>query len=293
MLRVWLIVFVGLSSSLPLPAQPDDATQATIRWLRSMQTKDGGFRPAPEAEPVGSLRATSAAVRALRRFGGQPEDPQAAAHFVEKCWDEAAGSFADHPGGTGDVILTAVGLMAARELGLPLERYRDKALRYLAERAKEYEEVRMAAAGMEAAGEVPREPAARWLAALQARANPDGTFGQGAEKARATGGTIVAILRLGGEIKDQQRILELLNSQQQSDGGFAQSADGRSDLETTYRVMRCYHMLRAKPAREDALKRWVASCRHHEGGYGIRPGQPPTVGATYFAAMVLSWLNSP
>lgn len=290
--RIWPLFFVGLYFG-PVPQTPcDDKTQTTIRWLRSLQTEDGGFRPEPEAEPTGSLRATSAAVRALRRFGGQPENPEAAARFVEKCWDESTGSFADRPGGSGDVVLTAVGLMAVKELGLPMERFRGKALKFLVARAKEYEEVRMAAAGMEAAGEVSREAAASWIAELQAKANPDGSFGEGAEKARATGGTIVAILRLGGQVNNKSLLLEVLNSQQRVDGGFGQTADGRSDLETTYRVMRCYHMLGSKPPRVDALRQWVASCLHVGGGYGLRPGQKPSVGATYFAAMVLSWLDS-
>jgi prenyltransferase beta subunit len=165
-------------------AQTPDERRATVRWLQLLQTEDGGFRSSPDASPQGSLRATSAAVRALKKFGGEPRHREAAARFVESCWNARTGTFGDRPGATGDVILTAVGLMAARELGLPMDRYRKAALSYLAANAREYEEVRMAAAGMEAAGEVSREAAASWIAELQAKANPDGSFGEGAEKAR-------------------------------------------------------------------------------------------------------------
>ncbi len=292
MLRTLLLAIVAWSCLGPaLDAQTKLHDPATVRWLQSLQTDDGGFRPTPSAELQGSLRATSAAVRSLRRFGGQPANPEAATRFVEKCWDDKTGSFADRPGGSGDVILTAIGLMAVNELGLPRERYRPKALTFLAEHAREYEETRMAAAGIEAAGEIPREAASRWIAELRAMTNPDGSFGRGAEKARLTAGTVVAILRLGGQVGDGRSILDILDAEQNPDGGFGRTAQRDSDLETTYRVMRCYHMLGGKPARKEALERWLKSCRASEGGYGIRPGQPPTVGATYFAAMVLSWLD--
>ena len=65
-----------------------------------------------------------------------------------------------------------------------------------------------------------------------------------------------------------------------------------ADLETTYRVMRTYHMLKGKPAREKDLRAFVATCRNKDGGYGVVPGVPSAAGSTYFASIVLHWLDS-
>jgi len=290
--RIVVLWLVPLLVAHAAQAQSREERQKSVRWLQSLQTPDGGFRPSPDAPEQGSLRATSAAVRALKRFGGEPVRPDAVSRFVEQCWHAKTRTFGDRPGQPGDVILTAVGLMAVRELGLPMDNYRQPALDYLAENAREYEEIRMAAAGMEAAGKVPPDAARRWLEQLRSMAQPDGSFGSGVQKARLTGGTVVAILRLGGDGFDPHAIIQLLNKCQNSDGAFGHDERLGSDLETTYRVVRCYSMLKTRPARADNLRNWVAQCRHVDGGYGIRPGQPPTVGATYFAAMVLDWLTS-
>ena len=39
----------------------------------------------------------------------------------------------------------------------------------------------------------------------------------------------------------------------------------------------------------DALRGFIARCRHSEGGYGVAPGQPATLQATYFATIILRW----
>src|SRR5207244_7616321 len=96
--------------------------------------------------------ATNGAVRALKYLGfpmlkGEREKHAA---FVLKCYDPKTGAFAEM-GGKPDVAITSIGVMAAAELGIPHEKYA-KAMDYLKENAKTFEEVRIGAAAVEAWG---------------------------------------------------------------------------------------------------------------------------------------------
>jgi len=294
MIRTSSVVPLILLLAQSLPAQTPEQKKATIKYLRELQTPDGGFQPqvvdARLDQPLkGSLRATTSALRALKYFGGTANDKSAAAKFVQKCFDPATGGFADQPGGTPDVFSTAVGLMAVVETGLKMEDYRDKAVQYLGDNAKEFEEIRMAAAGMEAAG-TQAPSAKRWRQELAEKINADGSFGAGAGKARATGSTVVALLRLGSSDFPKDRTIAILNQGENADGGFGKDDASGSDLETSYRVVRCYHMLKAKPAKAEALREFIARCRNTDGGYGVAPGKPSLVSGVYFAGIILHWL---
>jgi prenyltransferase beta subunit len=297
MRRIVISILVLSFCVVALPAQTPEQKQATIKFVRELQVSDGGFVPAPvdsrlDQNPKGSLRATTAALRALKHFGGAAQDNKACEKFVQGCFDAQSGGFSDHPGGTPDVISTAIGLMAVAELKLPMEPYRKPALKYLVENAKEFEEIRMAAAGMEAAGQ--RHPAARqWLISLQQKAKSDGSYGVGAGVARETGGTVATILRLGGKPVGTDSVVAILNKHQNKDGAFGKDDSHQSDLETTYRVVRCYHMLKTKPGEVDGMRKFIAKCRNADGGYGVQPGKPSNVGGTYFASIILHWLNEP
>ena len=297
MLRVVVSSFLLVISASSLFAQTPEQKKATIKFLRELQLNDGGFVPVPldgrvDRNPKGSLRATTAGLRALSHFGGKAKAKKAGEKFVQACFDPQSGGFSDQPGGTPDVISTAVGLMAIAELNLPKTDFRDKAIQYLADNAKDFEEIRMAAAGMEAIGKVA--PAAKqWLLDLQRKAHKDGSYGAGAGIPRATGGAVVTILRLGGEPAGCQIFIDILDKGQNKDGAFGKDESHESDLETSYRVMRCYHMLKAKPAKPDLLREFVAKCRNADGGYGVQPGKPSNVGGTYFASSILHWLNEP
>ena len=291
--RIAILVF--LWPIVAVPAQTPEQKKATVNFLQSLQVSDGGFVPVPtdgrvDQNPHGSLQATSAGLRALTYFGGKARDKASAEHFVKSCWDPQSGSFSDSPGGKGDVFNTAVGLMAVVELRLPLEPYRDRAVNFMAEHASEFEERRMAAAGMEAAGKIA-PIASQWSRELLSKANRDGSFGKGAETARATGGTVVAILRLGGSAQDSKHVITILDQGQSKDGGFTKDESGLSDLDSSYRIMRCYHMLKAKPARAGAVREFIASCRNDGGGYGPQPRKPSQVGSTYNAGSILHWLD--
>ena len=67
-------ILLCLFLPLPLVAQTPGEKQATIQFLSRLQQPDGGFIPAPVksgAEAKSSVRATSAAVRAIKYLGGE------------------------------------------------------------------------------------------------------------------------------------------------------------------------------------------------------------------------------
>jgi hypothetical protein len=108
--------------------------------------------------------------------------------------------------------------------------------------------------------------------------------------ARDTGGSVVTVLRLGGKTSD--RCVKVLKAGQRQNGGYGKAdSDSASDLETTYRVMRCFVMLKARPDNVEGVRSFVAKCRNADGGYGVAPGQPSSVGGTYFAAIITHWLK--
>lgn len=270
---------------LILPSQSAAEKKATVEYLIRLQTDKSGFRPdARAAAPT--VRATAAGVRAIRYFGGTVTSMGHVRDYVLSCRDARSGGFADSPGGGPDVIVTSVALMALSEVGYPLERVSPAAVSYMTKHAKEFEQVRMTAAGLEAASARTGRNG-EWIAMLTKEQNPDGTFGKGDTLARETGGKVACLLRLGGKVKDPDRIVKALDAAQRPDGGFGVAS---SDLETSYRVVRTYHMLKRKPAKPDGLKAFIASCRNPDGGYGVAPGKPSSAGATYFADIILYWL---
>ncbi len=290
-------VLVLLFLTMPVPlvrAQSADERKATVAWLKALQTTDGGFLAAP-SNPAGnrlnqsSLRGTSSALRALKYFGGTPKDAGAAAAFIEKCYDKDSGGFADVPKGKPDVAVTAVGIMAVVAANLPTKPYAEGVSKYLSEKAKSFEDIRIAVAGFEALGQRPAL-AGEWLKEVAQLRQSDGTYGKGDGMARDTGGATVVVLRLGGEVEKAENVMKALKAGQRDDGAFGKADAKGSDLETTYRVMRCYWMLKEQPANPEKLRAFIAKCRNADGGYSVMPGQESTVSGTYYAGSVLHWL---
>ncbi|HEY1376885.1 MAG TPA: prenyltransferase/squalene oxidase repeat-containing protein [Gemmataceae bacterium] len=288
-----IAVAVWLVGGLPLVAQAPNTDTASIKFLTGLRGEDGGYAPAPArpGTPLrSSLRATTSALRAIKYLGGRPEDTAATAKFAERCYDKSIGGFADYPGEAPTVSTTAVGAMAAVELKLPPDLYRDGVTRYLTEHAKTMEDIRIAAATFESFG--TRAPKADdWLRQIAATRNPDGTYGSGPGLARATGGTAAMILRLGGTLEHRDAVLKAMRDGQRPDGGYGTAEREGSDLESTYRVVRGFVMLKERPADVAKLRAFIGKCRSADGGYGVMPGQPPTAAGTYFAAILLHWLD--
>src|SRR5262249_11639285 len=233
----------------PARGQSPESVKQTVAYVRALQTKEGGFlpaRPDPKSNrpALPTLRATSAAIRALKYFGGEVPDREGCTRFVAACLDNASGGYADTPGGRKvDVFATAIGLMAAVELKLPAETHQKPAAKYLAENAKTFEDIRIAVAGFEAL----KEPCPRgrgWLAQLNKLWTADGAGGKGDGVARETASVAVAVLRLGGELKNRKQVLKAIKEGQRPNGGYGKEGADVSDLETTYRVMRAFAMLK-------------------------------------------------
>ena len=293
--RSVFVVVSFVAITVPVRGQTADDKKATIAYLRALQTANGGFLPAAQdpkldRAPRSSLRATSSAIRALKYFGGEPSDKEACAKFVASCFDKEIGGFVDIVGGKPDVTTTAVGLMAVVELKLPLDTYVEPAVKFMTEHAMGFDDIRIAAAGFEAVGKRPKI-VGDWLAQVAKMANTDGTFGKGDGKARETGSAAVAQLRLSGELPNKADVLKALKAGQRQDGAFGKDGTDKSDLESSYRILRAFMMLKEKPADVAALKEFIAKCRNRDGGYGVAPGQPSTVSGTYFAAIILHWLE--
>jgi hypothetical protein len=274
----------------PARAQTADQKKATVAYVRGLQQKDGGFAPAA-GQDRSSLRATSAAARVLK-YCGDTGPAKPAAPFIARCFEKDSSGFADSPGGKPDVVTTAVGLIALEGYRMPLRPY-ERAAKYLDDNVKGFEQIRIAAAGFEAIHQRPAK-ADEWLREIAKMRNPDGTYGSGDGKARATGGAVVAVLRLGGKGPHPDAILKSLDAGQRPDGAWGKEGAKGSDLESSYRVMRAYHMLQtgpARPANADRLRAFIARCRNADGGYGVAPGQKSSVSGTYYAATILHWME--
>ena len=187
--RYWML---GLLIACPHVARAGDevGVKQTIAYVQKLQTSNGGFlsmTPKPNTKLTPTLRATSAGVRTLKYLGGDVPNPEAAAKFVMSCYDEGSGGFSDLPKGKADVFTTAVGLMAVKELKLPADKHGPSAVKFLAEKAKTFEEIRIAVAGLEAI-DAKSPKAEDWIGAVRKLQNDDGTFGKGAGQAGASSG---------------------------------------------------------------------------------------------------------
>ena len=160
---VWILAGPTLRLSLADAQSPSDFA-ATAAYAVAHQNADGGFAPQPGMPST--IGATSTALRVLDNVGGSVPDVDRCIQFVRLCKVPGSG-FTQSPGGNPDVITTAVGLMAAAELGVVDQAMIDDAVAYFGKNAKAFEEVRMAIAGLETIGaNSPDFP--RWLEQLEA-----------------------------------------------------------------------------------------------------------------------------
>ena len=257
----------------------------TREYLAGFQNPDGGFGGA-KGEPS-TLGATSSAIRTLKNVAGSIRDVPGCIAFLKSC-RVASGGFAPKPGGAPELLATAVGLMAVAEMKVADKETIDGAIAYFHESAKTFEDIRIAVAGLEAVAATSAD-FPRWIEQVKLDRNPDGTWGSGAGKARATGSAAVALLRMGVDLSPEKpAILAALRSAgQQSDGAWSRD-EGPSDLEPTYRIMRAFFMMKESP-HIDALRSYLDRCRQPDGSYGTAPGKPGSPGGTYFATIILRW----
>ena len=185
------------------------------------------------------------------------------------------------------MITTAIGLMAASELKIANpETGQGRDRLFPGQNAKSFEQVRMAIAGLEAA-RTPSPDFPRWLEQISAIRQPDGTFGEGAKKAYATGGAAAAILRMGLKLENRDAIISAIKAGQRKEGGWSKD-DGPPDLGATYRVMRALYMLGEQPD-VDRLLSFVQGFRQSDGSYASSAGGSGDLGGTYTATIITRW----
>jgi prenyltransferase beta subunit len=280
-------------------AQPTaEQKKETVKWVLAQADPNGGFYVAPQdpnidAAPRPSLRATNGAVRALKYLGAEIPNKDKHAKFVLSCYDEKTGGFADTPGGPVDVTSTSIGVMAAMELGIPKEKFA-KAMDYLKENAKTFEEVRIGAAAVEAWGvkECPFK-LDDWEKIVQ-KSFTDTLLPPKDGGARDLGSVVAFVLRLGLQRDTDtkpQDIAAGLNLGQRADGGWGKKGEKASDIETTYRVMRAIMLLKEKPKDATKLRAFIDSHRNKDGGYATKPGDKSTMSGVYYATIISKWLD--
>lgn len=294
----WLLL-VGLggacSSAVAQSPAVDAALReqlATLKYVKSLYDPgSGAFRVQAGGPP--SLRAINGAVRVYKMLKADQHGltfPHAdAAKFVRKCLDPQTGGFAE-PNGQPDITISSIGLMAALELGVSKEELKP-AMIYLAKHAKTFEEVRIAAAAVEAWG-VPDCPfdLRPWhtIADELIRQKPLDPRDGGA---RQLGSYVAFKLRLGQKLDQLSDLVKTMQAGQRADGGWGKAGEKSSDLETTYRVMRALHLAQSQPSDPAKLRAFVAQCRNADHGYGVSPGQPSSLSGVYYASYVQNWLK--
>jgi poly(3-hydroxybutyrate) depolymerase len=281
-----LVVLLGPGRVVVGQVVPSEEPGATARYLAALQNPDGGF--AAKAGERSSLPATSTAVRTLKNVGGSIPDVLACLAYLRSCFDKASGGFAPAPGGTPDVRTTAVALMAVADMKIASDEMITGAIGYFTKNAQSFEDIRIAVAGLEAV-EKTSPDFARWTAQVEKERNPDGTWGQGPGRSRDTGGAAVALLRMGVSLDKKDAVLAALRTGQRDDGAWSKS-DAGSDLEATYRIMRCFYMLKEAPDLEK-LRGFIARCRHSDGSYAVQPGGGGELTGTYYATTILRWVK--
>ncbi len=256
----------------------------TVKYILALQDPaTGGFKVTPAGKP--SLRACNGGVKALKAMGQPVPELDKVKAFVAGCYDAKSGTFAE-PGGKTDVAINAVGLMIAIDLGLPREKFAG-AMTYLKDNAKTFEEVRIAAAAVEAWG------------VADCPFSLDGwvkTAGDTAATDARTAGSVLAMhLRLGKPSPNGVAQIAAITGGQNADGGWGVQGAAGSDLETCYRVVRALKLARADGRKATAelarVRTFLAKCENPDNGYGVKPGEPSSMSGVYYAVVIDKFLG--
>ena len=270
-------------------AQTAAEKQATLKYIESLRDPaTGAFQVTPDGKP--SLRACNGGAKAIHALGGELRDKDKVAKFVLSCYDPKAGTFAD-PGTKATVTTTAIGVITACGLDIPHDKFKG-AMDYLGKNAKEFEDVRLAAAAVEAWGvkDCPFKPDAWFDVSLKYLSD---RVQQKTNQARAFGSAGAIALRLDFPLGDQERAIigVKILAGQFADGGWGKPDAKASDIETTYRVMRALMLLKSPPKDVKKLREFIASHRNKDGGYTTEPSQPSSMSGVYYNTIVAKWLD--
>lgn len=280
-------------------AQTPDEVKATLKFIDSLRDPDTGayaVSPAKDGEKLKpSLRAVNGAVNAIKSLGGEVTDKEKLTKFVMGCYDEKTGAFAE-PGEKPTVASTSVGVLAATALGIDKEKYK-KAMECLDSEVRLFEDYRIAAAAVEAFGvKESGVDVAYWVRmayhqSWRMSGGPGFPYRDGAR----TASFVAMCLRLGQKLGKDEReadVRDICTSQQRDGGWHKDEWDKTSDAETTYRVMRALMLMKEKPKDVDGVKKFLASCRRKDGGYGTDADAPSSMSGVYYFAKITEWLKA-
>jgi hypothetical protein len=274
---------------------PDRA--ATLSYVRQWRCPEGGFAPA--AGLAADARCTLMSLIVLKAWGGGAgaDELQSARRFILRC--RQGSGFSPTPEAAANAFSTAIGLLAfamtfenpAVDSGA-LERYPWPAIDlpagsareqcrqsnlWLSERARSFDEIRIATDILERVGERPLAWA-RWREVIAGQRS-QGLPGGKAAANRSTALSVLPLLRMGERVPDRAAIAVQLREGQQPDGGYAVEDGAPSDLDTTYWSMRALSALGVGPKDPGALVGFLAGCRACDGGYAlVAGGTPSTIG---------------
>ncbi len=292
-----LIFFVASAS-----AQAKEEATATLKWIETLRDPATGAwaaSPAKTGEKLKpSLRACNGAVKAIRHLGAEPTDLDKVKKFVLSCYDEKAGSFSE-PGGKPDASITSVGVIVALEVGIERDKIKG-AMEYIKTNCKNFEDVRLAAAAVEAWGlkEFGAPPEA-WRDLMQLDDNVNTILKSTVKEQRGDARLLFSHFVTGLRLQDSYRpkkeelaktFLPILVNEQRTDGGWGKLDSKTSDLETTYRIMRFYKMVDTPPADAKKLTEFLSACRKPDGSYSVEPKADATMSAVYYATTIQKWL---
>ncbi len=285
MRRCWVLGALWLACGISAASAQTPAERAqTARFVAALQNPDGGFPVQPGGPST--LNATNAALRVLKFTGGSVRDVPGCAAFIKRCFDEQTGGFASAPGEKPDVAATVVGLIANTELLVPTEGYTRRAIAFFHDHARTFEEIRLAVAGLEAV-DTPSPDFPAWRRQIEAMRHPDGTWGEGPGRARATGAAAAALLRMKTPLEKKEAAVAAMRAGQNADGAWSET-EGPADFPSSYRVMRCLFMLKERPDL-DRVQAFLARHRNADGGYAAAPGKPSDTLSTYYGTIIGHW----
>ena len=288
-LAVAMFALPAAFAQTPEAVEKVEAKLATIRFVNSLyDPATGGFKGTPDGKP--SMRACNGAAKILAIHGQKLPDREKTAAFVLACYDPKTGAFAE-PGGKPDVAMTSVGVIVAMELGIPKAKY-EKVMEYLPKSIKSFEDARISAAAVEAWGvkDVP-EFGKKLLEGVEIVG--DGGPPADDDPARALGALIAMKLQLNGAMSDEGKklLIARIDEGQRPDGGWGKLNEKSSDLDSTYRVMRAFLLMKQKPAKLDIVKAFVEKCRNKDGGSGVKPGEPSSMSGAYYSSTITKWME--
>jgi hypothetical protein len=281
----WLFAALVFVPSFAFAQSPEEKA-ASLKYLNGLRQESGAYQSNAKGGP--SLRATSAAVRAIKYLGGELPNPAQVKAYVLSCYDPPTGGFAE-AGEKPTVLVTSIGIMAAVELGIPETKF-PMAIDFLESRAKTFEDVRIGAAAIESLKAKPKWLDS-WNTIANKQLNNDGTAGKGDNRVWATASVAAMKLRLGLPVANKEKIFVMIRAGQHTDGGWRREGETTSDLETTYRVMRAMVLAKERPKNTYQLGEFLKSCRNADGGCGLVPGEPSSASGTYYWATISKWIE--